>query len=127
MTPQEFRAKWGAEADAMRRRGAVVNGAAVLDEVLADFASLTQGEAEALLNLQHASQESGYSADHLGRLIRDGTIPNAGRPNAPKIRRGDLPRKAAGLRWAQVPRSLLGATPGQIARAVVTSHREEGR
>jgi hypothetical protein len=107
MTPQDFRAKWGAEADAMRRRGAVVNGAAVLDEVLADFASLTQGEAEALLNLQHASQES--------------------RPNAPKIRRGDLPRKAAGLRRAQVPRSLLGATPGQIARAVVTSHPEEGR
>jgi hypothetical protein len=127
MTPQEFRAKWGAEAEAMRRRGAVVTGAAVLDEVLADFASITQEEADALLNLQHASQESGYSADHLGRLVRDGTIPNAGRPYAPKIRRKDLPRTAAGLRRAQVPRSLLGATPGQIARAVVTSDQEDGR
>jgi hypothetical protein len=127
MTPQDFRAKWAAEADTMRRRGAWVNGAAVLDEVLADFASITHGDADELLNLQHASRESGYSANHLGRLVRVGTIPNAGRPNAPKIRRRDLPRKAPGLRRAQTPRSLLGATPGQIARAVVTSHREERR
>jgi hypothetical protein len=127
MTPQEFRAKWAAEAELLRRRGAVVNGAAVLDEVLADFASVTRGEADDLLNLQQASQESGYSADHLGRLVRAGTIPNAGRPNAPKIRRRDLPRKAPGLRAAQVPRSLLGATSGQIARAVVTSDQEDRR
>ncbi|MDE2782551.1 MAG: hypothetical protein OXK77_06320, partial [Gemmatimonadota bacterium] len=41
-----------------------------------------------------AARESGYSADHLGRLVRDGRIPNAGRPGAPRIARTDLPRKA---------------------------------
>jgi hypothetical protein len=37
---------------------------------------------------------SGYSADHLGELVREGKIPNAGRKNAPLIRRLDLPMKA---------------------------------
>lgn len=125
--PHEFLAKWRAEAEVMRRRAASVNGAALLDEVLADFEAVSQREADESLNLQQASQESGYSADHLGRLVREGKIPNAGRPNAPRIRRADLPRKATGLRRAPLPLSLLGATPRQIARAVVTSDQEDGR
>lgn len=55
-------------------------------------AALRRGDEETL-DLQEAAKESGYSSDHLGRLVRDGKIPNAGRRNAPKIRRGDLPRR----------------------------------
>ena len=33
---------------------------------------------ETTLSLVEAARESGYSADHLGRLVRDGRIPNAG-------------------------------------------------
>jgi hypothetical protein len=44
-----------------------------------------------LLTLTEAAEMSGYSADHLGRCVRDGMIPNAGRPNSPRIRRADLP------------------------------------
>ncbi len=51
---------------------------------------------ERLFDLQEAATLSGYSADHLGRLVRDGIIPNAGRTGAPKIRLSDLPRKASG-------------------------------
>jgi hypothetical protein len=64
---------------------------------------------------------SGYSADYLGRMLRSGSIPNAGRPHAPRIRRADLPRKAGGLRNQQSAPQLVGATPGEVARAVVTS------
>lgn len=88
---------------------------------------MTRAEANELLNLQEAARESGYSADHLGRLVRDGRIRNAGRPNAPRVRRGELPRKASALRAQAARLSLLGATPGQVARAVVTSQSEEGR
>ena len=49
---------------------------------------------EATLSLTEAARESGYSADHLGRLVRDGKIPNAGRPGAPRIARRHLPREA---------------------------------
>jgi hypothetical protein len=49
---------------------------------------------EEALALTDAAKESGYSANHLGRLVRSGEIENIGRSNAPKIRRRDLPRKA---------------------------------
>ena len=79
------------------------------------------------LNLVEAARESGYSAEHLGRLVRGGEIPNSGRPYAPRIQRKDLPRKATALRPTGLPFSLVGATPGQIARAVVSSDEGETR
>ena len=57
-----------------------------LDEAL-------QEQDERLLDLQEAAELSGYSADHLGRLVREEKIQNAGRPGAPRIRIKDLPRK----------------------------------
>jgi hypothetical protein len=47
------------------------------------------------LSLKEASRASGYTADHLGLLVKRGTIPNAGRIGAPRIRRADLPIKEA--------------------------------
>jgi hypothetical protein len=55
-------------------------------------AAVREGEDD-LLDLQEAATESGYSADHLSRLLRAGKLPQAGKRNAPKIRRRDLPRK----------------------------------
>ena len=43
------------------------------------------------LTLREAAGEAGYSEDHLGRLVREGKIPNAGRPGAPRILRANLP------------------------------------
>lgn len=121
MSPEEFRAKWRTEAEALRRRHAIVDGAELCAEILADFDAVVATEMEAALNLQEAAAESGYSPDHLGALIRQGKIPNAGRPKAPRIRRQDLPRKTSRLRPSPPTFRLLGATPGQIARAVVDS------
>ena len=52
-----------------------------------------QEQDDRLLNLQEAADLSGYSADHLGRLVRGEKIQNAGRHGAPRIRIKDLPRK----------------------------------
>ena len=46
-----------------------------------------------LFTLEEAEQETGYTADSLGRLIRDGKIPNGGKDGSPRICRRDLPRK----------------------------------
>jgi hypothetical protein len=127
MTALEFLNKWSAEAETLKRRAALVDGATLLAEVLADFAAVTRGGVDETLNLQEAARECGYSADHLGRLLRDGKLPNAGRPNAPRIRRRDLPHKASALRPDPASLKLLGATPGQIARAVVTSTQGDRR
>ena len=51
-------------------------------------------EGDRLLTLREAAEMSGYSADHLGRAVREGKIPNAGRHRAPRIRLRDLPKKA---------------------------------
>jgi hypothetical protein len=91
-----------------------------LERELADAATET-------LTLRQAAEASGYSAEYLRRKVRSGEIANAGRAHAPRIRRMDLPRKAAGLRRREPPLHLVGATPGQVARAVVTSDGKEAR
>lgn len=111
----------------MQQRGVLVQGAALLDEVLRDFEAVMRDYWDEPLNLTQAAAESGYSADYLGRLVKDGSIPNAGRPNAPRIQRANLPRKAGSLRPAPGSGHLAPASPGQIARAVVTSNAGERR
>lgn len=46
------------------------------------------------LTLVEAAALSGYSADHLGHLIRHGKLPNYGRKNAPRVRRAEVPIKS---------------------------------
>jgi hypothetical protein len=111
----------------MQQRGALVQGSVLLEEVLRDFDAVMRTSRDEPLNLTQAAGESGYSVDYLGRLVKRGLIPNAGRPNAPRIRRQDLPRKAGRLTSPPPPIKLLSASPGQIARAVVTSNAGERR
>ena len=82
---------WQARRDELDTLGAQVTAAALFDEILADIRLLLQGQGEELLNLTQAAEVSGYTADHLGRLVRSGTIPNQARFRAPKIRRADVP------------------------------------
>ena len=46
---------------------------------------------------QQASAESGYSESRLRHLVAAGELQNAGKKGAPRIRRSDLPKKAAGV------------------------------
>ncbi len=122
MSPEEFVAKWAADARTMDQRGALVNGAALLHEMLRDFDAVVGCHGDELLTLAESSRESGYSVDHLGVLIRRGKIPNAGRAHAPRIRRRDLPhRPQSHLPSTGSPCKLDDTTLGQIARSVVTS------
>ena len=86
-------ADWRRQAKALRRYGGETPATAI--ERCADDLEATLVERdETTFSLVEAARESGYSADHLGRLVRDGMIPNAGRPGAPRIARAHLPRKA---------------------------------
>ena len=88
----DLAARWRAEIDVLRKRGAEAVAAAV--ESCADELeqSLREAALEAL-TLSEAAEESGYSKSHLSRLIATDRLPNAGRRNAPRVKRGDLPRK----------------------------------
>jgi hypothetical protein len=111
----ELSASWRTLAASLRP---YAEAAAVAYERAADTLDATiDAQSEAPLTLREAARESGYSADHLGRLVRLGIIPNAGRPRAPRIRRADLPRRAA------LPNAGEGGmlqSPGNLARAVAS-------
>ena len=79
-------------------------------------------ESEAVMNLAQAAVESGYSIDHLAREIRTGRLPNVGRRGAPRVRRGDLPKKPC-LRTDPTTGMVNVTSKGQIARSVVNFER----
>ena len=85
-------ATWRTQAKALRRYGGDTPAVA-LESCAAELEATLRERDETTLSLTEAARESGYSADHLGRLVRDGKIPNTGRPGAPRIARSHLPRK----------------------------------
>jgi hypothetical protein len=96
MTVEEFRAKWRAEAEAMQRRGGLVSGSVLIAEMLIDVETVLTEPLDALISVEEAARASGYSADHLARLVRDGKVPDRRPPGTQGrllFRRGDLPVK----------------------------------
>jgi hypothetical protein len=97
-----------------------VDPAKLVEEVLRDAEALFGSEENELLTLTEAAKISGYTADHLGRQVRNGTLKNYGRPHAPRVRRADLPRKPL-LLDAAADTNLIGASRRQVAKAITTS------
>ena len=109
---------WRTQAKALRRYGGDTPAVA-LESCAAELEATLRKRDETTLSLTEAARESGYSADHLGRLVRDGRIPNTGRPGAPRIARRHLPRKApAELRLAARP-SLREVSNAQIVQSII--------
>jgi hypothetical protein len=71
--------------------------------------------ADERLTLAQAALRSGYSPDHLARLLREGRVPNAGRRGSPRIRAGDLPVRPPRVVAAMRPRAY---DPVADARAI---------
>jgi hypothetical protein len=115
--------RWRSEQRHLAQLGAQVDAASLIGQILDDVEGSTVADANEELSLPSAAAESGYSSNHLSRLVRDGRIPNAGRPGAPRIRRADLPRKPPPLRTDRSRVQLLGAGPGQVARAIVATEK----
>ena len=113
-------AAWRRQAKALRRYGGEMPATA-LESCAAELEATLVERDETTFSLVEAATESGYSADHLGRLVRDGRIPNAGRPGAPRIARTHLPRKAhapAEPRLAEKPRRR-DVSNAQIVQSII--------
>ena len=118
--PESLPSAWRQKADWLRRYAPEV--ATAFEQCATDLEAALDRAASELLTLQEAAHVSGYSADHLGRLIREGRLQNHGRPRAPRLRRADLPHKPAVADPGPTVQ-LLGAAPRQVAQAVASSHR----
>jgi hypothetical protein len=96
----EMIARWEARRAELARLHAQVDGAAIADDVLRDLAALEA--AEAPVSLVEAALRTGYTADHLSRLVRDGALANHGRKGAPRVKLSECPTKP-GLRGPYAP------------------------
>jgi hypothetical protein len=85
---------WRSKQAEWDRLGMTANAARLVEAMLADVDAVFRGEEGEELTLSEAALRSGYSSDHLSRLLREGKLQNVGRKGRPRIRAGDLPRRA---------------------------------
>jgi hypothetical protein len=84
--------RWRNEAEILHRRGADEQ-AAVLESCASELEQEGRRFSLEALTLEQAAESSGFSYSALQKMVRYGTIPNVGKKGAPRIRRGDLPKK----------------------------------
>ena len=119
MSLHELLAKWQARQEDWHRLGVQVGGAAVADEILTDLHAMMGASALEPLTLREAAMLSGYTVDHLQRLVAAGQLENIGRKGRPRIRRGDLPVKPGHRLPSDEPDSQF-ATRRRIVASVAT-------
>jgi hypothetical protein len=111
--------QWRASADLYERDQATGPLAPLYRKLAGELEAWDRDGANEALTLREAAQESGLSTDHLGRLIRDGRIPNAGRHGAPRVLRSDLPRRVTRLP-SSTRTHTIGEVRADLARGVAT-------
>lgn len=114
--------KWRFEAEHMRVRYGDERAAHLLEAVAVELEAASRMETGRIVGLSEAVAISGYSRDHLRRLIRAGSIPNRGKRGAPLVSVFDLPVKAGACR---VPEPRNCRKRGNRAEAVATSNDDE--
>jgi hypothetical protein len=119
-TPTQLPQRWREQASQLRSLGADAQ-ARLLETVADQLAAAFLRAGDEPLGLQRAAQESGYSVDHLGRMLREGRIPNSGRKDKPLIRRGDLPLKGRKRKVDPCRLNPSGYVPDKLSRDIIHS------
>lgn len=113
----ELTAKWSTRLTEWRTLGVRVDGDKVAVEVLEDLRELVNDD---VVTLAEASLLGGFSVGHLERLVRRGTIQNAGRKGRPRIRRSEIPSRPGCTLQLETSPGQLGSRR-RMALAVITS------
>ena len=95
-SPDRLIGQWRCEAETLRKLGATAQ-AVLLESCVGELEAAQREQALEALTLNEATQESGYSYSTLQKKVASGELPNVGSKNCPRVRRGDLPRKAGRL------------------------------
>src|SRR5437870_6906166 len=98
MTREEFHAKWAARRAEWEKLGALVSGAKMCEEFIADFENVLTSHDEAVLNTNQAAAMTGYSRAQLLRQYKEGRLRGHKKGKHVFFRAGDLPRKPKGGR-----------------------------
>jgi hypothetical protein len=121
--PGDLPALWRERAETLRTYGDS-NASRVWNIAATELERAMELFAAETLSLAEAARECGYTPDYLGRLIKHGKIVNAGRNNAPRIRRQDLsPLKQPGGRGRPARSRFVPSSAG--IRRIAQSHIKE--
>lgn len=116
MTFAELSEKWRGESTVLRANGAIPQ-ADLVERHVAELETALQGADLGRLSPAAAAEVSGYSSDHLRRLVREGRLTNHGTAGKARYRLSELPRKAGLHKTGDS--CTVRPTREQIARAVV--------
>jgi hypothetical protein len=86
--------QWRDRAGQLRAWAGADGAAKAWEAAASELEAAVREAAGETLSLSEAARESGYAARTLRQMVAEGRVPNAGRKNAPRIRRADLPRRA---------------------------------
>jgi hypothetical protein len=117
VTIADLREFWRSELDRYRADGAFVAADRLITRFLESLDQLETDESHVALNLRQAAALCGYSAGYLGRLIRQGKLPNRGRPH--RLYPSDLPRKANGLPSPAARANIRPSSKSRVVRSLL--------
>lgn len=112
--------EWREEAERLRQYGAEPQ-AQTLEAAADDLEERVAAIETETLTPGEAAEESGYSADHIRRLVRGGTIPDAGDDEGVRVRRRDVPLKPGHRRSGGRSPDRSAGSRARVARTVVDS------
>ena len=110
MIPSELPRYWAARAAELAPYAPAA--AAAFRQAGAELQNALDAAADEALTLTEAARESGYAARTLRQKVAEGEIPNAGKKGSPRIRRGDLPRRARATSGGWDPRDHVAGIVG---------------
>ena len=120
LAPADLPETWRSLAVLQRKMHGLAQ-AAIFDLCADQLAEAFRQHADECLSLKQAAQESGYSVDHLGRLLSEGKIPNAGRRGKRLIRRRDVPMKSSQRKERPCASPRAGYPSDRLFRDIVHS------
>ncbi|MEX2109712.1 MAG: hypothetical protein WD802_03845 [Gemmatimonadaceae bacterium] len=85
--------RWEIRRSEFEKLHAQVDGASLVEQFLRDLTALSSNETRVSLSV--ASERTGYSADHLSRLIKSGKLTDYGRKHAPRVKVSECPQKSS--------------------------------
>lgn len=119
MRRTELEEKWELKAAELRSLSASVDGAAMCQLFIADLHALAAENEDAWVSIAEAAALSGYSQQHIRRLIHSRQLEVDGEGKRRRVRLNSLPRKPSLLPTVKRELHVIAATAEQAVRESV--------